>query len=121
MSAGKVALQQRPLAWMGNWSKWALLDATGWNRDLASTGKEYDHDAAGQRQVAVTDGSLGDFWAFPFIPCSAGGTTATGQLVIGWVLHVRYRTEAVEAWLQQQADKRSQSALSPCRSYLGTE
>jgi excisionase family DNA binding protein len=39
-----------------------------------------------------------------------------------WVgLHVRYRREAVEAWLQQQADKRSQSALSPCRSYLGTE
>jgi hypothetical protein len=51
---------------------------------LAVSKKEDDHDAGGSRQVDVADGCLGNVGHPRSYVCTAGGTTATGQLAIGW-------------------------------------
>jgi hypothetical protein len=50
--------------------------------------------------------SMGRCWASLFTPCTAGGTRATAQSVTGLVVTCATAGRAVEAWLEQQADKR---------------
>ena len=60
---------------------------------------------AGERLMSLTD--VSEMLGIVSPRCTAGGTTAMDPLGYRVGRHVRYRKEAVEAWLEQQADKRS--------------
>lgn len=74
-------------------------------RDLASIEKEDDHDAADRRQVDDAEGCLGNV-GHPVHTLYRWRHNGDGPAGYRVGRHVRYRREAVEAWLEQQADKR---------------
>ena len=60
---------------------------------------------AGERLMSLTE--VSEMLGIPVhTRCIAGGTRVTAQSATGVGRHVRYCREAVEAWLEQQVDKR---------------
>src|SRR5215208_6334423 len=85
MSAVRLAKQHRAAGMDGQLDRMKQLpDRLAGPVDLASTEREDDHDAAGRREVDVVDGCLGNVGHPRSYVCTSGGTTATGQLAIGW-------------------------------------
>ena len=83
-----------------------LLDRLVGPEDPASNEREDDHDTAGRREVDVVNGCL-RMLGVPVHTLYRWRHNGDGPAGYRVGRHVRYRREAVEAWLEQQADKRS--------------
>jgi excisionase family DNA binding protein len=68
--------------------------------------KEDDHDTSGRRQTDVANGSLSQMLDIPVRTLYRWRYKGDGPVGYRVGRHVRYRREAVEAWLEQQADQR---------------
>jgi hypothetical protein len=82
--------------------------------DLAPTEREDDHGAAGQREVAVVGGCLGNVGRprSYVVPLAAQRRWPAGNRV---GRHVRNRREAVEAWLEPTSAGRARDEISAGR------
>jgi excisionase family DNA binding protein len=83
-----------------------VAGSAGWNRDLTSTRKKMIMTLQGhEKLMSLRD--VSEMFGIPVHTLYRWRHNGDGPAGYRVGRHVRYRREAVEAWLEQQADKRS--------------
>jgi excisionase family DNA binding protein len=107
MSAVRLAKQHRLLTWMGNWIERSncRIDWLGPKILHQLREKMIMTLQAGEKLMSLTD--VSEMLGIPVHTLYRWRHNGDGPAGYRVGRHVRYRREAVEAWLERQADKRS--------------